>query len=240
MILSSVAAEEINAEYFEEILAQNDFRSAFLDVDFSATMTMISEDPEDGISKRVIKTFRRDGEDKFLMLFQEPESKKGQGHLRIDDNMWMYDPQSRKFTHISLKESFDGTDAKNSDFKRSSLSEDFDVLSWEEGKLGKFDVWIIDLEASNDEVAYPYMKVWIDKKTSLRLKSEDYSLNKRLMRTSLFPNYTKVGNSYAPTRMIFTDKLIENKKTQITMTGISIEDLPDSVFTKAYVERVSR
>ena len=54
----SVFAEEVNADFFEEILEQNDFRSSFSDVDYSATMTMISEDPEEGISKRVVTIFR--------------------------------------------------------------------------------------------------------------------------------------------------------------------------------------
>ena len=240
VIVPSVLAEEVDASFFEQILEQNDFRSSFLEVDYSATMTMISEDPEDGISKRVVNIFRRDSEDKFLMLILEPESKKGQGNLRIGDNLWVYDPQSRNFTHTSLKDSFDGTDAKNSDFKRSTLSEDYDVVSWEEGTLGSFNVWILELEATNDEVTYPYLKIWIDQSTNLRLKSEDYSLNMRLMRTSLIPSYTKVGDSYAPTKMIFIDNLVAGKKTQITVTNISIEELPDSVFTKAYVERVSK
>jgi hypothetical protein len=36
------------------------------------------------------------------------------------------------------------------------------------------------------------------------------------------------------------DALVQGKKTKITLTEVSIDPLPDSVFTKAYIERVNR
>jgi outer membrane lipoprotein-sorting protein len=222
------------------ILATIDRMGDFGARDFSAVMTVITEDPVKGLEKMVVRQFRRDRENKFLMLIQQPEANKGQGYLQDGDNLWFYDPQSRKFSHTSLKESFSGTDAKNSDFKKTSLADDYKVASYQQGKLGQYDVWVIDLEATNNEVTYPYMKLWVTVDNNLVLKTEDYSLTKRLMRTSLFPNYAKVGNTYIPRTMIFTDELVKGKKTQITLTEISIEPLPNSVFTKSYVERVNR
>ncbi len=219
---------------FDKMLESLDYQSNFKKTDFSATLAMISEDPEDGVSKNVITTFRRDAEDKFLMLTLEPENIKGQGILRIGDNMFLYDPQSRKFTHSSLKENVNDSDAKNSDFRMSTYAQDYEVAGYSEGELGKFNVWILELEAKNDEVPYPF------KKASLVLKTEDYSLSRRLLRTSLFPSYSKIGDSYSPSKMIFIDETIEGRKTQITISDISIERLPDSVFTKAYVERVNK
>jgi hypothetical protein len=59
------------------------------------------------------------------------------------------------------------------------------------------------------------------------------------MRTSYYPTYAKAGDNYIPTKMIFIDELIEGKKTQITISDISTKDIPDSIFTKSYVERVN-
>lgn len=240
ILISSGAVFSQSVPDFDKLLEGLDFQSNFAETDFSAIMTMISEDPEEGITKNVITTFRRDEEDKFLMLTLEPENIKGQGILRIGDNMYFYDPQSRKFNHTSLKENLNDSDAKNSDFRMSTYSEDYEVADYSEGKLGKFNVWILELEAQNDQVPYPYKKVWIDKKSSLVLKTEDYSLSRRILRTSLFPSYSKVGNSYSPSKMIFIDETIEGRKTQISISDVSIEKLPDSVFTKAYVERVNK
>ncbi len=223
----------------EDMLGKIDKSKNFDDTDFSAVMTMISEDPEKGVEKMKVQQFRRDGKDTFLMLFIEPDSRKGQGYLRIDDNLWFYDPESRKFNHTSMKDSFGGTDARHSDFRISTLQEDYKVDKVGEGKLGKFDVYIMDLSALNSEVTYPGMKLWVTKKGGLLLKAEDYSATGRLMRTSLYPKYAKVRDKYIPTVMIFVDELIKGKKTQISFTDISTKKLPDSIFTKAYVERVN-
>lgn len=64
-----------------EILAELDESRNFSNTDFSAVMTMVSEDPEKGIDKMKVQQFRRDSKDTFLMLFLEPESKKGRDIL---------------------------------------------------------------------------------------------------------------------------------------------------------------
>ena len=241
-ILAAVAPTGFSIEITEaqSLLDGIDFALNFDDGDFSAVMTMISEDPETGVEKSVVQQFRRDSEDKFLMLFQEPATQRGQGYLNIDDNLWFYDPESRKFSHTSMKEQFAGSDANNSDFGESSRSEDYEVISAIEGTLGKFNVYIMELKGRHNEVTYPKEKVWVTKDRNLLLKTEDYSANGRLMRTSYFPLYAEAGGKYIPTKMIFVDNLIEGKKTQITITEISIDTLPNTVFTKAYVERVNR
>ena len=224
----------------ETILAAIDSQRNFRDADFSSTVSMVREDPEEGIEKMVVQQFRRDSEDKLVFLFQQPAVKKGQGYLLIDDNLWFYDPESRKFSHTSMKEQFGGTDARNSDFGSSGMNVDYRVLSIEEGTLGKYNVYILDLEARHNEVTYPRQKIWVTSDRYLVLKTEDYSETGRLLRTSLFPNYAKAGDQYVASRMIFVDELVEGKKTSISLSEISLAKLPDSVFTKSYIERVNR
>ena len=99
---------------------------------------------------------------------------------------------------------------------------------------------MLDLQATNDEVTYPFLKVWVTRNGNLILKTEDYSLTERLMRPSYYPRYARVGNAMVPTEMIFVDKLVEGKKTQISLSDLSAAPIPNSVFTKAYVERANR
>ena len=225
---------------FKTILATIDQRSNFKSSDFSAVVSLVSEDPEKGVESRTVRTFRRDTQDMFLMLILKPENQLGQGYLRVEDNLWFYDPESRKFTHSSMKESFSGTDAKNSDFGQWSLATDYQVTTSAEGKLGSHDVWIVELAGIHNEVTYPFKKIWITKKDGLLLKSEDYSLTKRLLRTSFYTSYKKVGTSYVADKFQFVDALVTGKKTTITLAEISVAPVPDNVFTKSYVERVNR
>jgi len=120
-----------------------------------------------------------------------------------------------------------------------SLSEDYEIDSWEEGKLGNFDVYILQLAALNDEVSYPRIKLWVRTDQTIVLKEEDYSLSNRLMRTSYFPKYVQVGNKLVPSQILIVDNLQEGEKTQLTMKNPSTASLPDSVFSKAYIERVN-
>lgn len=224
---------------FEEVLAAIDTNSLFPD-DMTATVMLEEKDPTESDETSKIRMFRRDEDDKFLLLFERPEVQLGQGYLNIDDGLWFYDPESRQFTYTSLEESFGGSDARNSDFQASSLAEDYDVVSSEEGELGNFDVWILELEATNDEVTYPFRKLWVSKEPNLILKSEDYSLTQRLLRTSYFPSYAKAGDSFVADEQLFVDALVEGKSTKVTLANISTAEIPDNVFTKAYVERVNR
>jgi hypothetical protein len=112
----------------QEILPIIDGLRNFGDTDFSCLMLMISEDPQTGIERSLVRSFRRDREDKFLLLIQEPLVKRGQGYLMADDNLWFYDPESRKFSHTSLNEQFNDSEANNSDFGSSSLAEDYTVV----------------------------------------------------------------------------------------------------------------
>ena len=222
------------------VLERIDNLMTFDDSDFSSLMTFVSEDPEQGVERQVVRQYRRDSSDRFLMLISEPSLQRGQGYLREGDNLWFYDPESRKFSHTSLKEAFGGTDARNSDFGESSLVEDYLVREVSEGTLGRYAIYVLDLEASHNEVTYPFRKIWVTRDNYLVLKTEDYSLTERLLRTSYFPSYARAGQTVIPTKMIFVDELVEGRKTQITMSEISVADIPDSVFTKSYVERASR
>lgn len=237
VILNSAFSTTI--EEGNNILQTIDKQSNFEGSDFSATLTMISEDPEDGIEKTVVYQFRNDDDEKFLLLIKEPTIKKGQGYLLIEDNLWFYDPDSRKFSHTSLKEQFNDSDANNSDFTSSSLIEDYKIVDITESKLGNYEVNIINLEATNNEVTYPYQTIYVAKNGTVILKKEEFSKSKTLLRTSYYTQYKIVDNNYVATYMIFQDELIEGKKTTIQITNISTDDIPDSVFTKSYIERVN-
>lgn len=226
--------------HIEALLERIEQKSSFENTDFSALVNMIVEDPEKGIEKIVIRQFSRNNGEKFLLLIQEPVANKGQGYLRDGDSLWMYDPSSRKFAHTSLKENFQDSDARNSDFVVESYATSYEIEGYEEGKLGNFAVYVVSLAAQSDNASVPYSKVWITKDTELVLKVEEYSLNRRLMRTNLYPKYAKVGDVLIPVQMIFIDELVEGQKTQMSLSELSTNEIPDHVFTKAYVERVNR
>lgn len=139
-----------------------------------------------------------------------------------------------------MKENFQDSNAKNSDLTASSLAKDYRIEKTERGKLGSFATYILDLRALSNEVTYPHLRMWIRQDNYLVLKLEDYSLSERLMRTAYYPHYVKIEDRYFPDKMLFVDELKKGEKTQMTFTEVSTAALPESVFTKTYLERVNR
>ncbi len=222
------------------LLKQVDSLSDFTGKDFSAVFTIVTQKPGEKDSVTQARVFRRDQKEQFLILILLPEVNKGQGYLREDDNVWFYDPTSRKFSHSSVKENLQNTKAKNSDFTLSSFAEDYTVTSMHEGTVGKFPVWVLDLKANTNEVAYDRVILYIRKNPTMLLKREDYSVNGRLMRTTAYPKYVELEGKLLPSQILILDEINKGEKSQITMAEQSVTPLPDKVFTKAFLEQVSR
>ncbi|MGA2479932.1 MAG: outer membrane lipoprotein-sorting protein [Spirochaetia bacterium] len=221
------------------ILARIDTITNFR-TDFSGVYTAVMQHSGESPVTLQARMFRRDREGKFVILLIAPQAQKGQGYLEVDNNLWFYDPQSRLFTHSSLKENWQSSDAMNSDFYRTSYAKDYAVDGWKEETLGMHPVYVLDLKGTTDEVTYAWKRVWVRKDIGVILKSEDYSLSRRLMRTAYYPNYAQLGSQYVPTRMLFVDELNIGNKTQMTLAEPSIEPLSSAVFAKAYLEGAGR
>jgi hypothetical protein len=156
------------------------------------------------------------------------------------DNFWIYDPEGRKFTHSSLKENIESSDRKASDMvNRSDWREDYRITGLEEGKLGAYLIWIIAVEATSSRPSYAKVTYHIRKDMPLLLKQEDFSANGRLMRTTLIPKYSRVGEKYVTAQIISRDELNPGEQTQQVLSEVSFASLPDMVFTKAYLENLN-
>ena len=246
-LLLAAACPRIAAADFQDLLQAVDALATFERSDFSAEYTVVEDRPGEGRSTTVAAIFRRDREQKYLILVLEPPVERGQGYLKLGETLWFYDPVSRRFNFTHARERFQNTNARNSDFTRSTLAQDYDVVSGQRVKLGRFDCWLLDLRANNEEVTFPIMRVWISDDNLLR-KTEDYSLSGQLLRTTAIPAYRTVQGRSIPTSILIVDNLkgatvggrFVNEKTQITITKPSLKRLPENLFTKAFLESVGR
>lgn len=222
------------------ILRSIDDFGRFNDSDFTADYTIVSEKPGEERSIFETRIFRRDSEDKFLLLIAEPALRRGEGYLQVGDTGWSYDPESREFAVFRLRDNFQDSDATNQDFAGSNFSDNYLVETIVAETLGAFDVYALTLRATNDKVAYPKTKIWVRRDNYLILKEEDYSLSDRLMRTVLIPSYARAGSYFVPTKMLIVDNLNQGERTEVSVRNINFARIPDNVFTQQYLERVGR
>ncbi|GAB1484362.1 hypothetical protein MASR2M78_31800 [Treponema sp.] len=229
------------------LLKEVDALVSFRDTDLSAEYRIEKRDPGGAMSTTVAAMFRRDRTDQFLILILEPSLDKGKGYLKQGDTLWLYDPVDRVFTFTSAKERFQNSSARNSDFNRSNYSNDYSAVSSKKEKLGKFDCTVLDLEANNDRVSFPKVRIWVSDDLLVR-KVEDYSLSGQLMRITAVPTYQRVEDRWLPANLVIQDQLrakkiggkMEYERTTVSISKPSLKALPDTVYTKAYLERVSK
>ena len=206
--------------------------------DYSATVSLVVEKPGKPKENLQYKIFERTDSKLMTIVQLFPEADKGVGYLRDGDNVWSYDPISRKFSHSSIKEALGDSDIKLDDVEQSKTKwrNNYEVEAYEEGTLGKYPVDIITLKAKTTEPSYAKTKFYIRKDISLVLKQEDFSGSDRLMRTILIPKYSKVPAGYVSTQVIIRDELNKGEQTQQVISDLTFDNLPDKIFTKAYLE----
>jgi len=245
----SLAGEEFtefSREEGREILEKVDALVSYTEYDFSAEYTITDVRPGEGTSRTKTVIFRRDRSDTYTIIVMEPKSDRGKGYLKIGGKMWLYDPVPRRFTVVSAKDRFQNTNARNSDFTQSTLAQDYRITGHGTAQLGPYTTDVYNLEAVTDEVSFPIMKIWIDQDNLVR-KFEDYSLSGQHMRTTAITNYKRIQDSYIPVQIVIQDELrgrtidgtFQHQRTLITVDKASFQDLPDMVFTRTYIERVS-
>jgi hypothetical protein len=191
--------------------------------------------------------FRRDDDDKQMFLFTKPKAEAGKGYLRIEKNLWMYDPATGRWERRTERERIGGSDTRRGDLDESRLAEEYDATHEGAEKLGAYDVWRISLTVKPGvDVAFPAVKLWVDRATLNVLKRQEFALSKRLMRTAYYPRWKKVyspskkDDVWFPEEMRFFDEVEKGNSTMVLIKEIDLRPLEANLFTKAWLEARSR
>ena len=191
--------------------------------------------------------YRRDEDDKLMILFTKPKAESGKGYLRLNKNLFMYDPTVGKWERRTERERIGGTSSRRADFDESRLAIEYTPHYVGGEKLGKFDVHHLKLEAKpNFDVAYPVIELWVDMKTNNILKQQERALSNKLMRTSYYPKWSRIFSQskkdyiYFPKEIRIFDELEKGNRTLIAFRKVDLDTLPQNIFTKAWLESKSR
>ena len=215
--------------------------------DARARVQMTQQKKDEGVKNFDLLWYRRDRDNAFLMVMASPENEKGNGYLRMDDNFWMYRRNTRTFQHINRDEAIGGSDAHGEDFENRKLTEMYAGAKDSSGKeiiseemLGKIPVYKFEVKAIVNDVDYPKQIMWVRRDNSLMLKQESYSSSGTLMQTAYFINYTLIDGRYVCVKQMFLDEFEKGNKTIVEVSNINTDKLDDAIFTKAYLENLSK
>ena len=229
-----------------ELLEKIEFNME-MTTDVRARVVLTQQKSSQGIKIIEMLYYRRDSDDSFMIVMSAPENEKGNGYLRVDDNFWMYRRNTRTFQHINRDENIGGTDARGDDFEKRKLTELYagskdasgnDVIR--EAMLGKIPVYQFEVTAKVNDVDYPKKTYWIRRDNFLPLKEQAFSLSGTLMQTAYYRKYTVVNERFVAIEHLYIDEFEKGNKTLVEISGIVTDKIDDAVFTKAYLENLSK
>ncbi len=246
LLTAAPALAALSAEEMLALLQELDTRERNTG-DYKALAYLEQKEKDKADVVREMLIYRRDSDDKLLLLFTKPKSEEGKGYLRLDKNLWSYDPSTGKWERTTERERIGGTNSRRSDFDESRLADEFTPAFDGEEKLGKFDTIKLTLTVKEGvDVAYPVVKLWVDKGTRNILKRQEFALSGRLMRTGYYPKWQKLyseakkADVWFPAEMRFFDEVEKANSTLVLIKSVDLKPLDANLFTKAWLESKSR
>ena len=109
-----------------------------------------------------------------------------------------------------------------------------------EEMLGKIPVYRFEVKAKVNDVDYPRKVYWVRKDKTVMLKEASYSSSGTLMQTAYFLSFTEIKRRLVPVKQLFVDEFEKGNKTIVEISAISTDKLDDEIFTKAYLENLSK
>ncbi len=241
----------LSAAEYETLLKKAEENTAFYETDFKGSYTVVQNKPGEGKNVTEAIMYRRDKNGSWTILVTGPAKEKGKGYLQFDNNIWFFDPADKRFTFTNAKDKFQNTNANNSDFAPQHYARDYAIEAAEKVTLGKMNCILFTLKAKVDSIDYPMVKLWVTEEDGLVRKKEDYSLSGQKLRTTAIPSYQLVKaadkNYSIPVSMLIQDNLkgkkiggkVQYEQTQITIRNVEFAKVPDTVYTKPYLEMMS-
>lgn len=238
-------AEAPNAETIKKIMQtiderqrnSGDYKSLFF-------MHQKEKDKQDVIYEGM--TFRRSADRKLMILFLQPKASQGQGYLRLESNLWFYDPTVGKWERRTERERIGGTNSRRSDFDDSHLADEYTAEYVGDEKLGARDVTHYRLTGKDGvDVSFSKVELWVDPDMNV-LKRQEFSESGKLMRTAYYPQWEKLfsqsknADVWYPKEIRFYDEIEKGNSTVIQIKNVDLNALDANMFTKAWLESKSR
>jgi hypothetical protein len=215
--------------------------------DYKALVYLEQKEKDKTDVVREALVYRRSADQRLMILFTKPKGEQGKGYLRVDKNLWSYDPNVGKWERRTERERIAGTDSRRADFDESRLADEYQATDEGDDKLGAYSVHRLSLKVKEGvDVAFPVVKLWVDTATANVLKRQEFALSGRLMRTLYYPQWRKLfseskqGDFWYPPEIRIYDEVEKANSTIILLKTVDLQALQTNLFTKAWFESKSR
>ena len=182
------------------------------------------------------------GDHRSLSEYLSPPREKGTKMLKLDDNLWIYTPETDRTIRISghmLRQSVMGSDLSYEDMMEDKkLADTYDAVIAEEVLLEDRQCWVLDLMAKTSEAAYQRQRLWIDQERWIPLMQELYAKSGKLLKQLTFSDAVQINDRWFPKRMHFKDMMKDGEGTEFIIEEIDFDTaIAPERFSKAALRR---
>ena len=167
-----------------------------------------------------------------------PARERGTKMLKLEDKLWIFSPSTDRTIQISghmLRQSVMGSDLSYEDMMDDrTLADVYDAGVVGEETIGDTECWIVEMKATEEDVAYQMRKLWVDKAKFIPLKEELYAKSGKLLKKTELSNITQHGSRWYPGKITFKDMLKKGAGTEFIVDEIKFDvEIPEHLLSKA-------
>ena len=167
-----------------------------------------------------------------------PAREKGTKMLKLEDQLWIYSPSTDRTIQISghmLRQSVMGSDLSYEDMMDDrKLSDVYDAGVIGTETIGDTECWIVEMRATEEDVAYQMRKLWVDQSRYIPLKEELYAISGKLLKMTELSNITQHGSRWYPGKFTFKEMLKKGAGTEFIVDEIKFDvEIPEHLLSKA-------
>lgn len=183
-----------------------------------------------------------EGEDKAFTEYTSPPREAGTKMLKLEDALWIYSPSTDRTIQIAghmLRQSVMGSDMSYEDMMEDNhLLNHYKAEVTGEEEVDGRETWVLEMTATDDEVAYQKRIQWVDKERLLPLKEELYAKSGKLLKKTVLSDIRKVEGRWFPFKIVFKDMLKTGDGTEFIIEEIQFDvDIDEVKFTKASLRK---
>ncbi|MEP3388423.1 MAG: outer membrane lipoprotein-sorting protein [Reichenbachiella sp.] len=193
-------------------------------------------------SRTIVSAGYSEGYTNSYTEYLAPAREKGTKMLKLDDRLWIYSPSTDRTIQLSghmLRQSVMGSDLSYEDMMEDrKLNDIYDSKVTGEETIDGRKVWVLELTAKVDDVAYESRKTWVDQEKFVPLKEELYAKSGQLLKRVVMSDIKKMDGRWYPTKMNYKDVLKDGKGTDFVTNNIEFDvEIPKYIFSKGSLKR---
>ncbi len=220
-----------------EILLRSDrvrFPEGGFQVDVSITTTQSGGDPE-------VRAYRilSKGNSRTLVQTTAPAIDRNQILLMRERDLWAFLPNLSQPIRLPLSQRLTGQVA-NGDLARANFAGDYEPSLLRSEKIDGESYHVLQLDAVDNWVTYRRVLYWVNARNYRPLKAEFHAVSGRLLKTALYAEFRDLSGQVRPTRLVIDDAIRRGSRSVLDYSNMVERDLPDRLFTKDYLKKLSR